>query len=363
MSIRSPWTDPSSSTHSPRASSLASLVRCLLLAVPFLLSVHASCARADFTLVEDFESLALGPIDEQAGWQATSSTSIVDVDPIWDVNQVLSITTDSSNLHRELIVTEGTKRMLFFRFRLGSQLSASFGMSDLFSPDRFDHFEAELSVTNAPTEIRVNDDGTYRVLTPLEEGRWYSCWMYLDNEADQIQVWMHTRDGLPALESDKLSAEELDVFGFRNGTRANDLRTFYVKTGGGQGVVGPLYIDDIYIEDTDELNLEYPYFVPAGLDGTDTATTLLGVECQPNPFHLATTLRFRLSEAGPVDLSVFDTSGRRVSQLVNGRLEARDHEVTWNGSDGLGRKVSAGLYLVRLRTTQSEVTERVVLVR
>ena len=97
--------------------------------------------------------------------------------------------------------------------------------------------------------------------------------------------------------------------------------------------------------------------------GTDTATTLLGVECQPNPFHLATTLRFRLSEAGPVDLSVFDTSGRRVSQLVNGRLEARDHEVTWNGSDGLGRKVSAGLYLVRLRTTQSEVTERVVLVR
>ncbi|MEZ4649437.1 MAG: T9SS type A sorting domain-containing protein [Candidatus Eisenbacteria bacterium] len=359
MSIRSPWNDPLSTT---RSHSSARLLLTPLFALSLLLAAPANDARAEFTLVEDFENLSLGPIDEQGGWQATSSTSVVALDPIWDVNQVLSITTDSSNLHRELLVTEGTKRMLFFRFRLGSQLSASFGMSDLFSPDRFDHFEAELSVTNAPTELRVNDDGTYRVLTPLSEEEWYSCWVHLDTEADQLQVWMHKRDGMEALPSDKLSDEELDVFGFRNGG-SNDLRTFYVKTGGGQGVVGPLYIDDIYLEDTEEMNLEYPYFVPAGLDDADAAPSQLVVECRPNPFHGSTALRFQLSEPGPVDLSVFDTSGRRVAQVANGRLDAREHEFHWQGEDRLGRPVSAGLYLVRLKTTQSEVTERLVLVR
>ena len=51
-----------------------------------------------------------------------------------------------------------------------------------------------------------------------------------------------------------------------------------------------------------------------------------------NPFHGETTLAFRINHGMPnVDLSVFDVSGRRVAQLVNGSLDAGEHRVEFSG--------------------------------
>ena len=58
----------------------------------------------------------------------------------------------------------------------------------------------------------------------------------------------------------------------------------------------------------------------------------------PNPFNPSTVLRFDLSAAGVVSLSIFDAAGRLVRVLESGEWPAGSYETTWNGRDDSGRQ-------------------------
>jgi hypothetical protein len=81
----------------------------------------------------------------------------------------------------------------------------------------------------------------------------------------------------------------------------------------------------------------------------------------PNPFGGATTIRFALPAAGPVDLAVYDLAGRLVRRLARGEHAAGEHFVTWNGADEGGRRVAAGVYFYRLTATGRTATKTMVL--
>ncbi|MDP6669660.1 MAG: T9SS type A sorting domain-containing protein, partial [Candidatus Krumholzibacteria bacterium] len=87
--------------------------------------------------------------------------------------------------------------------------------------------------------------------------------------------------------------------------------------------------------------------------GTGIATSPLGVapilnHNYPNPFNPKTTLSFSLAEQGEVRLSIHDVLGREVTVLVNGSLNAGNHEKVWDGRDHRGRAVSSGIYFARI---------------
>lgn len=231
----------------------------LCLALP---CIPFQAAQADFVLVENFEGLVLGPIDEQNQWNAAHDTSVVTLDPSGGTNQVLAVTTDSTHLYRPATILNDTVRMMFVRFRFGGQQNYSFGLSDHMFPDQFGHFEVELNMTNALNELRVNDDGQYEELGMLVPDTWYNVWLLVNNVTDETQIYLHDRPGDDATAADLLEVEGQTTFAFRDGS-AGDLVTFFIKTGGGSGPSGPLYLDDIYIEDTDGLNLYNPAAEPA----------------------------------------------------------------------------------------------------
>jgi len=83
----------------------------------------------------------------------------------------------------------------------------------------------------------------------------------------------------------------------------------------------------------------------------------------PNPFNLATTVRFEIDRTSEVQLSVFDIQGRRVRTLENGRRTAGLHSLLWDGRDERGRAVSNGIYYVRLRSGESSDSHRMVVFR
>jgi len=83
----------------------------------------------------------------------------------------------------------------------------------------------------------------------------------------------------------------------------------------------------------------------------------------PNPFNGGTNLAFDLASAGSVSLRIYDVKGRRIATLHEGELGVGRHSYRWDGLDGRGRAVAAGVYLARLVTDGDELVRRLALVK
>ncbi len=82
------------------------------------------------------------------------------------------------------------------------------------------------------------------------------------------------------------------------------------------------------------------------------------VSSYPNPFNPEATIRFDVSKSQQVRLSVFNELVQQVMVLVNGRLEAGQHEARL-AAYGL----PSGAYFVRLETDTGVVTRSIVLTK
>jgi hypothetical protein len=82
----------------------------------------------------------------------------------------------------------------------------------------------------------------------------------------------------------------------------------------------------------------------------------------PNPFNPMTTLRYRLSLASEVELTISGVDGRRVRTLVNGLKDAGEYVVVWNGMNDRG-VVASGLYDARFKTPDVAQTRSLILLK
>jgi hypothetical protein len=110
-------------------------------------------------------------------------------------------------------------------------------------------------------------------------------------------------------------------------------------------------------EDVSDADFEI-YDPVAGADiTTDVPASAVITGNSPNPFNGMTEVRFGIPRDGRVSLGVYDVSGREVESLVERAFSAGYHSVTWRNGANLG----AGLYFVRLRFGNEEVTHKVVI--
>ena len=68
----------------------------------------------------------------------------------------------------------------------------------------------------------------------------------------------------------------------------------------------------------------------------------------PNPFNAGTQIAYRLADAGPVRLRIYNLLGQPVHTLVDEAQAAGVHRLSWDGRDLRGAPVAAGIYVVRL---------------
>lgn len=84
----------------------------------------------------------------------------------------------------------------------------------------------------------------------------------------------------------------------------------------------------------------------------------------PNPFAGGTRLHYTLPRPGDVVVEIFDVSGRAVRRLEpEGEQAAGSHELAWDGRDGGGGALAAGVYFARLSTPTFVATTRLQLAR
>lgn len=95
----------------------------------------------------------------------------------------------------------------------------------------------------------------------------------------------------------------------------------------------------------------------------ETAYVTALLPSYPNPFNPMTTVSYSLAARERVSLQIFDTQGRLVRTLCDEVMPEGTHEVIWNGRDNLGSQVATGVYFVRFKAGDYQVTRKLVMVR
>ncbi len=108
----------------------------------------------------------------------------------------------------------------------------------------------------------------------------------------------------------------------------------------------------------DEPDNAPPVGVPSATDGPGGIRYLANA---PNPFGRATTIAYVISDAVRGEIRILDASGRLVREFEN--LPSGAGRVLWDGSDGKGRAVSAGVYFYEMRAGDARARGRTVVVR
>ncbi len=83
----------------------------------------------------------------------------------------------------------------------------------------------------------------------------------------------------------------------------------------------------------------------------------------PNPCNPSTIISFDLPVPAPTTLALFNVTGQEVARLVDSRLSAGHHVVSWDGRNALGQSVASGVYFYRLTSADFTQTRKMALVR
>ncbi|WP_428236417.1 T9SS type A sorting domain-containing protein [Gracilimonas sp.] len=78
----------------------------------------------------------------------------------------------------------------------------------------------------------------------------------------------------------------------------------------------------------------------------------------PNPFNPTTNIEYTINQAGPVTLKVYDMTGREVATLVNTRMNAGEHVVSFDASN-----LSSGVYIYSLQANGVRLTNKMTLIK
>lgn len=139
-------------------------------------------------------------------------------------------------------------------------------------------------------------------------------------------------------------------------------------TGTAQSEAGPpVYFYKLSAVDAHGNESGFARLAPSGV--TDVAGAGLPTEIafgtpSPNPMGAGgVSLGFALPAAAEVTLEIFDVSGRLVRQVASGTFPAGRHPARWDGSDGSGGRVAAGLYFAQLWVGPEWFRRRVAVLR
>jgi hypothetical protein len=98
--------------------------------------------------------------------------------------------------------------------------------------------------------------------------------------------------------------------------------------------------------------------VPTSVDTDEVPEAFVLNQNYPNPFNPQTSIRFGLPDASNVSLKVYDLIGREVATLINERLAAGYHTVSFDGS-----QVATGIYFYRINAGEYRDVRKMILIK
>lgn len=116
-------------------------------------------------------------------------------------------------------------------------------------------------------------------------------------------------------------------------------------------------VDEYYLF-IDDISLEVSKSGTESEDAGLIASTTELLQNYPNPFNPTTTIKFSNADFGQVKLTVFNSKGEVVANLLNKQLNAGKHAVEFNGAN-----LNSGVYYYQLQTQGKSFTKKMILIK
>jgi hypothetical protein len=68
----------------------------------------------------------------------------------------------------------------------------------------------------------------------------------------------------------------------------------------------------------------------------------------PNPFNPQTKIKYIVSSESTINIKIYNTLGKEIKVLINETRNSGEYEMTWDGTDNFGNKVSSGVYFITM---------------
>ena len=93
-------------------------------------------------------------------------------------------------------------------------------------------------------------------------------------------------------------------------------------------------------------------------NGNSIPEDFLLSQSYPNPFNAGVTIEFSVPTSEDIRLEVFNLLGQSVETLIDSRLDAGTHRISWNAGEQ-----SSGIYFYKLTAGDFEETKRMTLLK
>jgi hypothetical protein len=97
-----------------------------------------------------------------------------------------------------------------------------------------------------------------------------------------------------------------------------------------------------------------------GPQGTNLGVLALG-RAEPNPATDRVKIRWQVPVEAEVSLRIYNTAGRLVKVLADGRTKPGAYTSDWNGTDARGRRLANGVYFYTLDNGAKRISRKLVL--
>lgn len=83
----------------------------------------------------------------------------------------------------------------------------------------------------------------------------------------------------------------------------------------------------------------------------------------PNPFNPKTNISFQVAKEAVVMVEIYNVKGQKVKELLNQKTAPGRYNLEWNGTNQENASVGSGVYFIRLKTDQSDLKKKVLLLK
>jgi hypothetical protein len=104
-----------------------------------------------------------------------------------------------------------------------------------------------------------------------------------------------------------------------------------------------------------------PWLTQPGVEELEPSQSVVIVlQVSPNPFRNKVSIKFSMEHSAEViELKIYNATGRMVKEF--NRLS--NNQIFWNGTDNCNRRLSSGVYFLKLTAGEHSTTEKLLLIR